>query len=305
VVDEFQDTDPAQFLLIDLLKRGERQPRLMVIGDPRQSIYRFRGADPDMMGPKGPFRHRFRGKIFPLARNYRCGSAILERARALRWSSPLPGSESELLCESGFTGFTEAWVLRDELAEARFLARRIATALLYGLNRIYRPEEIAILVRNNYQIDLLTEALRVLRIPFAIAGDIKFYRTEEVATVVSLLKAAFGMPEERDEHLRRAFAGTVFGFPGSWVQHKVSYPPELRQQLPSVPPIRLLFRVQRFFREPCADPGVEPVSECMRRHPPLSRSHDPGTEVHDQLNLPAAQDRDLGHEFRVRLRGAE
>lgn len=218
LVDEFQDTDPAQFLLIDLLKRGEKKPKLMVIGDPRQSIYRFRGADPGMMGEHGPFQARFKGRVFSLAQNYRSGSAILARARALRWATSAPDSTMELSAESGRTGFVEAWSLRDELDEARFIARRVAVAVVYGLERLYRVEEVAILVRNNYQIDLLTEALRVLQIPFAVAGDIKFYRADAVTTVISLLKAAFGSGSEREASLRRAFAGSVFNFPDVWVQ---------------------------------------------------------------------------------------
>ena len=64
LVDEFQDTDPAQFLLLCLLKGEDDKVKTAVIGDPRQSIYRFRGADPSMMTANGPFKKRFNARVF-------------------------------------------------------------------------------------------------------------------------------------------------------------------------------------------------------------------------------------------------
>jgi superfamily I DNA/RNA helicase len=218
LVDEFQDTDPAQFLLLKLLCLGARRPRLGVIGDPRQSIYRFRGADPRMMSPRGPFGRQFRAKVFPLAVNYRCAEPILQAAGRLAWADRDAGGDEPLVGGRPGPGFVDILAADDEQAEARLIARRAATLLLYDPNRRHQPSDIAILVRNNYQIDHLTEALRALHLPFAIAGDMKFFRTEEVSTLVSLLQAAGTEGAAREEALRRAFSSPVFGFDPLWVQ---------------------------------------------------------------------------------------
>ncbi|NLI76372.1 MAG: UvrD-helicase domain-containing protein [Candidatus Riflebacteria bacterium] len=219
LIDEFQDTDPAQFHLLSLLQRGVDKPRVMVIGDPRQSIYRFRGANPGMMGRQGAFRKTFRTRVFPLGINYRNAPVILAAAERLAWHDrEAAAGEGRLDPRSGRTGFVEVHAAPDELGEARLIARRVASLLVYGAHRRFAPEDVAILVRNNYQIDLLSEALRALHVPFRIAADMKFFRSEEVTTLISLLKAAGTEGEAREEALRRAFASPLFHMDPLWVQ---------------------------------------------------------------------------------------
>lgn len=219
LIDEFQDTDPAQFHLLSLLQRGVDKPRVMVIGDPRQSIYRFRGANPGMMGRQGAFRKTFRTRVFPLGINYRNAPVILAAAERLAWHDrEAAAGEGKLDPRSGRNGFVEVHAAPDELGEARLIARRVASLLVYGAHRRFAPEDVAILVRNNYQIDLLSEALRALHVPFRIAADMKFFRSEEVTTLISLLKAAGTEGEAREEALRRAFASPLFHMDPLWVQ---------------------------------------------------------------------------------------
>jgi len=232
LVDEFQDTDPAQYLLLKLLKGEgagpEPAPRIAVIGDPRQSIYRFRGADPGMMGGKSAFRREFKARLFPLRSNYRSASCILGLAGRLRWSqrftsdSPPKNAAAppadELIPRSSRQGFFELLEARDELEESRLVARRIAALLTYGAHRCFAPSEVAVLVRNNYQIDLISESLRALHVPFDIAGDMKFFRSEEVTALASLLQAAANPAEQREQPLRRAFASPIFGLDQIWAQ---------------------------------------------------------------------------------------
>lgn len=217
LVDEFQDTDPAQYLLLTLLKGEEANSRIAVIGDPRQSIYRFRGADPGMMTTKGPFKKSFKARVFPLQINYRCAKKIVEAATRLDWKEKTELDESLIAC-SELEGFVQLFKARDELEEARFLTRKIAALLIYGEGRKYRPEEIAILVRNNYQIDLLSENLQALHIPFEIAGDMKFFRSEEVIVLASLLKIAALEGSKREESIQRAFSSPLFELDPLWVQ---------------------------------------------------------------------------------------
>ncbi len=218
LVDEFQDTDPAQFLLLTLLKGDDKTMKTAVIGDPRQSIYRFRGADPSMMTSDGHFKKKYRAKVFPLEMNYRSARKIIDVATRLQWLEKSDDSSGLVPCSEA-EGFVRFFTVRDELEEARSLSRAIASLLIYGRERKYKPSEIAILVRNNYQIDLIAECLQALHIPFAIAGDMKFFRSEEVIALASLLKAAAAESEaEENEALQRAFASPVFAISPLWVQ---------------------------------------------------------------------------------------
>lgn len=217
LVDEFQDTDPAQFLLLSLLKGDDASLRTAVIGDPRQSIYRFRGADPSMMTAEGPFKKKYNARVFPLEINYRSARSIIEVATRLEWKDKSE-SDGQLQACSDREGFVKLFKVRDELEEARLLGRKIASLLIYGEERLYKPSEIAILVRNNYQIDLIAECLQALHIPFEIAGDMKFFKSEEVIALASLLKIASTSGAERNEAMQRAFASPIFAINPLWIQ---------------------------------------------------------------------------------------
>jgi DNA helicase-2/ATP-dependent DNA helicase PcrA len=217
LVDEFQDTDPAQYLLLKLLKGDETRSRVAVIGDPRQSIYRFRGADPGMMTYKGPFSKEFSARIFPLQKNYRCAKEIIDVATKLDWQEKTRLDKSLEACNLE-KGFVKLYKVKDELEEARFLCRKIAGLLIYGETRKFKPEEIALLVRNNYQIDLIAENLQALHIPFNIAGDMKFFKSEEVIVLASLLKIAAFSGNEKEEALIRIFGSRIFALKPLWVQ---------------------------------------------------------------------------------------
>ncbi len=217
LVDEFQDTDPAQFLLLCLLKGEAADVRTAVIGDPRQSIYRFRGADPSMMTSAGPFKKRFNARVFPLEINYRSARSIVEAAKKLAWKDKTE-SVGELKAHSSNEGFVRLFKVRDELEEARLLSRKIASLMIYGEERLYKPSDFAILVRNNFQIDLIAECLQALHIPFEIAGDMKFFKAEEVIVLASLLKIAANEGSERNIFLQRAFASPVFKINPLWIQ---------------------------------------------------------------------------------------
>lgn len=217
LVDEFQDTDPAQFLLLTLLKGDDSSIRTAVIGDPRQSIYRFRGADPGMMTAKGPFKKKYNARVFPLGINYRSARKIIEIAGKLAWQDKTDDAMQLQPCSTN-EGFVKLYAVRDELEEAKLLSRKIASLLIYGEERQYQPAEIAILVRNNYQIDLIAECLQALHIPFEIAGDMKFFKSEEVIALASLLKVAASSGSEQNESLQRAFSSPVFALSPLWIQ---------------------------------------------------------------------------------------
>lgn len=222
LVDEFQDTDPAQFLLLSLLKGNDENIKTAVIGDPKQSIYRFRGANPAIIAPNGLFKKKYNAKVFALNTNYRSSKAVVAAANKLKWQSKAEVN-TKIEAFSQNEGFARLYKASDELEEARIITRKIASLLIYGEERKYKPNEIAVLVRNNYQIDTITECLEALHIKYAIAGNMKFFRSEEVIALASLLKAAL-QPEanqteaKRTEALRRAFASPIFEIKQSVVQ---------------------------------------------------------------------------------------
>lgn len=218
LVDEFQDTDPAQYLLLTLLRGENSDIKTAVIGDPHQSIYRFRGADPSMMSAVSPFKLKYKARVFPLEINYRSSEAVTNAANKINWLEK-SAYESKLKNLSGKAGFIKYYKVRDELDEARLIGRKIASMVIYKDEKQYKPSDIAILVRNNYQIDLITESLKSLHIPFDVAGDMKFFKSEEVILLSSLFKFAKAKDEnEQIEALKRAFVSPVFDINPLWVQ---------------------------------------------------------------------------------------
>ena len=159
---------------------------------------------------------------FSARNNYRSARGIVEAAGRLAWKN---GSQTDgaLKAFSERQGSVRLFRARDELEEARMLARKLAALMVYGGERVYKPSEIAILVRNNYQIDLIAECLQALHVPFEIAGDMKFFRSEEVIALVALLKiAASESGPERNNALQRAFASPVFRLSPLWIQAVLS-----------------------------------------------------------------------------------
>lgn len=223
LVDEFQDTDPAQFLLLTLLKGDNTDIKTAVIGDPRQSIYRFRGADPSMMTPKGLFRSKYKATQFSLSQNYRSAKSIVKSATLLKWAEKLP-TDGELNPDSIEEGFINYFKVKNEVEEARVVGREIANYLIYGYKgKKYQPSDIAILVRNNYQIDLLAESLQTLHVPYQIAEDMKFFKAEEIITLVSLLRISGETDDDlKESALQTAFLSPVFGLNPIWAQAIIS-----------------------------------------------------------------------------------
>ncbi len=225
VVDEFQDTDPAQYHLLRRLAEPAGRPRLAVVGDPNQCIYRFRGADPTIMGSgrNSPFRAEYKAGAFVLGRNYRSAEPIVALARRLLARGG-PTDGIDLTAESGRVGFTELFRCADEIAEARLIGRRIAALLLYGQGgRVFKAHEIAILVRNNAQLDLIVEALYGLGIPYAIAGDMRFFKTEAVTLLANLLQAITAPAgSQRETALGRVLVSPLLGLPIVTVQQQLS-----------------------------------------------------------------------------------
>ncbi|PRQ04481.1 ATP-dependent DNA helicase PcrA [Enhygromyxa salina] len=179
VVDEYQDTNPVQAELVDLLCSEHAQ--LCVVGDDDQAIYGWRGAD---VGQILGFPDRHRGcEVIRLEQNYRSTALILDCANAVirhgarrhdkqLWSELGPGEAVEL---HGFA---------DERDEARFVARTVQRAIDEGES----PSQIAVFYRTHAQSRPLEEAMRMYGIRYRMLGGIRFYDRREIKDLVSYLR---------------------------------------------------------------------------------------------------------------------
>ncbi|MGH7521227.1 MAG: ATP-dependent helicase [Gemmatimonadales bacterium] len=180
LVDEFQDTNAAQYLLVRHL--AKRHGNLCVVGDDDQAIYGWRGADVRHMLT---FQNDFPGtKLVRLEQNYRSTQVILDAAN---------GIIAENTARLGKTLFTEkkggvAVTLlssADERDEAEWLANEFARRAADG-DASY--EEMAILYRTNAQSRPLEEAFRFRGIPYRLIGAISFYERREVKDLLAYLR---------------------------------------------------------------------------------------------------------------------
>jgi ATP-dependent DNA helicase UvrD/PcrA len=180
LVDEFQDTNAAQYLLVKHL--ATRHGNLCVVGDDDQAIYGWRGADVRHMLS---FQNDFPGtKLVRLEQNYRSTQVILDAAN---------GIIAENTARLGKTLFTEkkggapVTVLSttDERDEAEWLANEFARRAAAGDGEY---EGMAILYRTNAQSRPFEEAFRFRGIPYRLIGAISFYERREVKDLLAYLR---------------------------------------------------------------------------------------------------------------------
>ncbi len=177
VVDEFQDTNPVQAELVDLLSQ---RAQLCVVGDDDQSIYGWRGADVDQILR---FADRHPGtETVRLEQNYRSTNFILHCADAIiRRNSGRLGKT--LWSELGDGDPVRVVALRDERDEARLVAREIRMALDEGAS----PEEFAVFYRTHAQSRVLEDEIRTMGLGVRIVGGVAFYERMEVKDALSYL----------------------------------------------------------------------------------------------------------------------
>ena len=178
MVDEYQDTNRPQYLLIRRL--AELHRNIAVVGDPDQSIYKWRGAD---LRNILDFEHDFGdAKIVKLEQNYRSTQTILDAATAVitqnrnrkdkrLWTDRRGGAK--ILCFRG----------NDELEEADFITRSI---------KQYRAEDVdatmAVLYRTNSQSRAIEDSLMREAIPYKVIGGVRFYERKEIKDALAYLK---------------------------------------------------------------------------------------------------------------------
>lgn len=180
LVDEFQDTNPLQMRLIDLLTNTGTSVAAFVVGDDDQSIYSWRGAK---AGIFKQFLERYPNpKLVRLEQNYRCNSLILEAANSVI-ANNVNRIPKTLFTENQQADFLTLRAFRDAEAEAESVAADIADKIKNGES----PTEIAVLYRKNSVSRLLEHALLRHRVPYRIHGGHAFYTRKEIKDALSYL----------------------------------------------------------------------------------------------------------------------
>jgi ATP-dependent DNA helicase Rep len=180
LVDEYQDTNQTQYELVKLL--AGKLGRFTVVGDDDQSIYSWRGAQPENLAHLQ--RDFPRLKVVKLEQNYRSSGRILKLANALisnnphvfekrLWSAHGPGDPARVLHH------------RDEVAEARQVASDLLT---HKFRNGTQFSDYAILYRGNYQSRPFEKALREASVPYFISGGMSFFNYTEVKDVLAYLR---------------------------------------------------------------------------------------------------------------------
>jgi DNA helicase II / ATP-dependent DNA helicase PcrA len=193
LVDEYQDTNHAQYRLLQLLVGGGRQApaqgrrtslpghrNLAVVGDDAQSIYSFRGADVRNILE---FQQDFPdARVVKLEQNYRSTETILSAANAVI-ANNRGGIAKRLWSELGQGEQIHARTLEDEHAEARFVVGEIERLVDEGASRT----EIAVLYRTNAMSRVIEDALVRREIAYQVIGGTKFYERAEIKDVIAYL----------------------------------------------------------------------------------------------------------------------
>ncbi len=180
LVDEYQDTNKAQFTLVTIL--ASKYGNITVVGDNDQGIYSFRGAD---ISNILNFEKDFPGtKIVKLEQNYRCTGNILKAANSVIKHNETK-YDKKLWTENGEGTLPQIYQGEDEYDEARFVVEEIRHLKREELDHY---SDFAILYRMNSQSRALEDILRREDIPYKIVGGLKFYERKEIKDAISYLR---------------------------------------------------------------------------------------------------------------------
>ncbi|QDR81404.1 DNA helicase PcrA [Sporomusa termitida] len=183
LIDEYQDTNRAQYLLARTLAAKYRN--LCVVGDVDQSIYAWRGADiQNILDFEKDYPD---AKVIKLEQNYRSTQTILDAANAVIENNCNRKAKSLWTDNQAGDAITH-YLAMDERDEARHIADTIIK-----LNTVYRTpyKDIAILYRTNAQSRAIEEGLRNGAIPYTMVGGLRFYDRKEIKDIMAYVKLVF------------------------------------------------------------------------------------------------------------------
>ncbi len=180
LVDEYQDTNHTQYTLVNML--AERHRNVCVVGDPNQSIYKWRGADINNILS---FERDYpEAKVVKLEQNYRSTGTILQAANAVIKNN-LEAKELKLWTSQGAGELIHVFRAESERFEGHYIADRIKD-LHFSKNRKYN--DMAILYRTHAQSRVFEEVFLRLGIPYTIFGGLKFYERKEIKDLLAYLR---------------------------------------------------------------------------------------------------------------------
>ena len=183
LVDEYQDTNKAQFMLISIL--ASKYGNITVVGDNDQGIYSFRGAD---ISNILNFERDFPGtKIIKLEQNYRCTGNILKAANAVIKHNETK-YDKKLWTENNEGNIPCIYSGDDEYDEASYLINQIR---FLKTEEYFKFSDFAVLYRMNSQSRAIEDILRREDIPYKIIGGLKFYERKEIKDIIAYLRLIF------------------------------------------------------------------------------------------------------------------
>lgn len=178
MVDEYQDTNHAQYVFVNLL--ADKHRNLCVVGDDDQSIYKFRGATVEnILGFENDYPE---AKIIRLERNYRSTQHILNAANSVIKNNERRKGKN-LWTENDEGDKIHFFTADDERAEANYIADEI----MNSVNEGKKWSEHAILYRTNAQSNVLESVFIRSAIPYKIIGGYRFYERKEIKDAISYL----------------------------------------------------------------------------------------------------------------------
>lgn len=193
LVDEFQDTNGAQYQLIELLtmpRTPEDKPNLFVVGDDDQAIYRFQGAN---LANILRFKERFTSApVIVLGTSYRCTQSILDAASSLidknseRLIHRIPGLTKELTASTSEIGMCPRLLFSpSDMMEPWLIADLIGERIAQGI----APNDIAVLTQTNAELRPIYDVLRSRGIPVEMTGKVDLLMHPLVSQVIAILSA--------------------------------------------------------------------------------------------------------------------
>lgn len=186
LVDEYQDTNGIQYEMLKYLVSEKNQSNIMIVGDMFQSIYGFRGSNPEnMLSFENDYKNT---KIIRLEKNYRSTTKIIEFANNILKKSNVSWKDKILEIQStktiGHDVSTISYSTDD--AESLGIAQTIMT--IKTKQEKIKYSDFAILVRNSFLTQSIEMQLRRNRVPYKIYGGLSFYDRKEIKLLLSICK---------------------------------------------------------------------------------------------------------------------
>ena len=179
LVDEYQDTNRAQFKLIKLL--SEKRKNICVVGDEDQSIYSWRGADiRNILEFENIFPN---AELIKLEQNYRSSKNIIEAASCVI-SQNTQRKGKQMWTDNDKGEHIDIVECPEDRVEAEFIAKETMKLIQSGVD----AQEIAIFYRTNGQSRVIEDALRKMNIPYRVVAGVKFYERKEIKDLLAYLR---------------------------------------------------------------------------------------------------------------------